>query len=105
MNEIGKNIGEVLAALIAAVVFSIWMPDWYCAADGESYSWFVAWFMGGLHGALAPFNWVLSFFMDNVVKLDGQSGVYGFFWWISMIASALKLVMAIISLIFIKHAK
>ena len=44
------------------------------------------WFMGIIHGALAPFNWILSWFCDIwFVKAPLHTTAYNVFWWISLV--------------------
>lgn len=46
------------------------------------------WFMGMIHGSLAPFNWVISWFSDAwFVKAPLHTTAYNVFWWIFLVIS------------------
>lgn len=48
------------------------------------------WFLGSIHGALAPFNWVISWFAEGwYVKAPLHTTAYNVFWWISFIGTLL----------------
>lgn len=48
------------------------------------------WFMGIIHGALAPFNWVISWFNDFwFVKAPLHTTAYNVFWWISLVLTVI----------------
>ena len=59
------------------------------------------WFLGGVHGVLAPFNWVISWFSDTwFVQAPFHTTAYMIFWWISMIFMTIRITLRTISLAF-----
>lgn len=57
------------------------------------------WFMGSIHGALAPYNWIISWFDPCLVQAPLHTTAYGVFWWIAMIGSAIDLAINVIMFI------
>lgn len=85
-----ETTSKILGLFIVAVIFSFWQPDWLYPAQEQPWYW--GWFLGGFHGSIAPFTWIMSFFTDNIVKLHNQGACYGFFWWVSLIGIIIQLI-------------
>ena len=59
------------------------------------------WFLGSVHGVLAPYNWVISLFSDTwFVQAPLHTTAYMVFWWISFISMMISIVLRTLSLAF-----
>ena len=92
---------RLIATFIFALIVSISATSEY------------GWFMGIVHGYLAPYNWVISWFSDSwLVKAPIHTTAYNVFWWIALISSCgdfirsiFQLLMQWIALIVKKYEK
>lgn len=73
----GSVIGSLLVlglVIVLALVFDI--------NPAKEYGWF----MGSLHGAWLPANWILSFFNESVLlKAPLHTNAYNTWWWIGVV--------------------
>ena len=53
------------------------------------------WFMGCVHGLLAPYYWIISWFDPCLVKAPFHTTAYNIFWWIAFIESAIDILHSI----------
>ncbi len=90
-NAVGFLFGNLFALGIAFALAAIFDIN-----SAKEYGWF----MGSLHGAWLPANWILSWFNDSVLlKAPLHTNAYTTWWWIGVVVgcwSWLKVVLQII---------
>ena len=97
-KSLQQFVGGVIFTAVVACFTS--MQNWIYPL--EISNWFLKILLGGIHGSLAPFMWVVSMFVDNphlVPKLAGQGALYGCFWWVALISMIISILVVIAALI------
>lgn len=76
-NAVGVLIGNLFVIGLVFALASIFDIN-----SAKEYGWF----MGGLHGAWIPANWILSLFNDSVLlKAPLHTNAYNTWWWIGVV--------------------
>ena len=58
------------------------------------------WFLGSLHGAWIPANWILSLFNDSVLlKAPLHTNAYNTWWWIGVVMGVWSWIRIVLQLI------
>ena len=76
-NAVGVVIGNLF---VIGLVFALVLI--FDINPAKEYGWF----MGSLHGAWIPANWILSLFNDSVLlKAPLHTNAYNTWWWIGVV--------------------
>ena len=75
--------------------------------EGKIYEGFWNGFvLGGIHGGLAPYNWILSFFLDGHSSMAAEhSTVYLICWWFGLVINLLIFVLSFLLIVALPSTK